>query len=256
MANVNLSAKPISGSALDGWRERYRNETKGQIVHDSLHRRPGWTASHQLEVDATVVGYGSVAIAGPWSGRPTIYEFYVIPEYRPQAFALFELYRGASAARAFEVQTNDSLLTIMLHAYGRGIVSEKIVFEDKIETFISMKGAILRRETDDDADRECIAQRQGGTKWRLEMGGTVVAAGGVNFHYNPPYGDIYMEVLEGFRRQGFGAYLVQELKRVTYELGQVPCARCSTANVASRQTLQRAGFAPCGHILLGSIAEY
>jgi predicted GNAT family acetyltransferase len=110
------------------------------------------------------------------------------------------------------------------------------------------------RETTESADRACVEQRQGGTKWRLEKEGKPVATGGVNFHYNPPYGDVYFEVFEGFRRQGWGTYFVQELKRVTYELGQVPCARCNTANIASRQTLQRAGFAPCGHILLGAVA--
>jgi predicted GNAT family acetyltransferase len=206
-------------------------------------------------VDAAAVGYGSMAIAGPWAGRPTIYEFFVIPDYLPQAFVLFETYRATCGAREFEVQTNDSLLTIMLHAYGRSIVSDKIVFEDKVATFISKQGARLQRETTDSADRASIALRQGGTKWRLETEGMVVATGGVNFHYNPPYGDIYMEVSEGFRRQGWGGYFVQELKRVAYELGQVPCARCNTTNIASRMTLQRAGFVPCGHILLGSVAE-
>ncbi len=249
-----LSAQPISGADLEAWRERYRLEARGQIVHDSLHRRVGWTSSHQIRVGTTVAGYGSMAVAGPWSGKPTLYEFYVAPDYRSQAFALFETYLAASGAREFEVQTNDSLLTVMLHAYGRGVVSEKIVFEDAEATSLLKEGATLQRETSDSADRACIAQRQGGTKWRMEMDGMVVATGGVNFHYNPPFGDIYMEVSEGLRRQGLGSYFVQELKRVTYELGQVPCARCNTANVASRRTLQRAGFAPCGHILLGSLA--
>jgi len=172
-----------------------------------------------------------------------------------QAFALFECYLAASGAREFEVQTNDGLLTIMLHAYGRGIVSDKIIFEDKLTTTTLKKGAQLIRETPDSADRACILERQGGSKWRLEVEGVVVATGGINFHYNPPYGDICMEVAEGFRQQGWGAYFVQELKRVTYELGQVPCARCNTTNVASRKTLQRAGFVPCGHVLLESIAK-
>ena len=73
------------------------------------------------------------------------------------------------------------------------------------------------------------------------------------FHYNRPYGDIYMAVGEAFRTRGIGTYLVQELKRVCYEGGSVPAARCSPKNVASRQTLQRAGFIPCGHILTGTV---
>src|ERR1022692_3123677 len=37
-----------------------------QIVHDSIHRRPGWTREYALELDGATVGFGSVAIAGPW----------------------------------------------------------------------------------------------------------------------------------------------------------------------------------------------
>jgi GNAT superfamily N-acetyltransferase len=65
--------------------------------------------------------------------------------------------------------------------------------------------------------------------------------------------DIYMETVEPFRRQGFGSYLVQELKRCAYELESIPCARCNPANIASRKTLQKAGLVPFAHILTGSI---
>ena len=68
-----------------------------------------------------------------------------------------------------------------------------------------------------------------------------------------PYGDLYMEVAEPFRRRGLGSYLVQELKRLCYELGAVPCARCSPTNTASRRTLQKAGFVPFAHIIHGPI---
>lgn len=63
-----------------------------------------------------------------------------------------------------------------------------------------------------------------------------------------------MEVAEPFRRRGFGSYFVQELKHACYELGAVPGARCNPTNVASRKTLQRAGFVPFAHILNGIIA--
>jgi GNAT superfamily N-acetyltransferase len=252
---VKISAQPLSGSDLTAWRERYREEARGQIVHDSLHRREGWTASHELLVGGAAVGYGSTALAGPWAGRPTVFEFYVLPDRRVQAFGLFEAYLEASGSHHFEVQTNDILLTNMVHAYGRGVESEKIVFDDRVRTALPSGGALLVRDSDEFADRAAVGQRQGGSKWQLTIEGAVVGTGGVLFHYNQPYGDVYMEIVEGFRRKGFGSYFVQELKRATYDLGQVPCARCNTANVASRQTLQRAGFAPCGHILVGSLVR-
>ena len=89
--------------------------------------------------------------------------------------------------------------------------------------------------------------------WVLEDDGVVIGKGGIAYHYNRPYGDIYMEVMPDYRRQGIGAYLVQELKRVCYLQNSIPGARCSITNVASRRTLQRAGFVPCGHILVGSL---
>jgi GNAT superfamily N-acetyltransferase len=62
-----------------------------------------------------------------------------------------------------------------------------------------------------------------------------------------------MDIEEPFRRRGFGAYLVQELKRLSYELGSIPAARCSPENHPSRKTLQKAGFVPYAHILNGSM---
>ena len=85
-------------------------------------------------------------------------------------------------------------------------------------------------------------------------GGRVVATGGFLCHYNPPYGDLYMEVAEHARRQGYGSYLIQELKRVCYEAGRLPSARCSPENEASRRTLERAGLLSCGRLLVGEVA--
>jgi len=41
------------------------------------------------------------------------------------------------------------------------------------------------------------------------------------------------------------------LKRAAYDLGAVPCARCNPKNIASRRTLQKAGFIPFAHLLTG-----
>ena len=64
-----------------------------------------------------------------------------------------------------------------------------------------------------------------------------------------------MEVDEPYRRRGFGSYLIQELKRVCYEMGRIPAARCNVGNVASRHSLQKAGLLPCPRILNGVFPE-
>jgi len=234
-------------------RVRYRDEMNCQIVHDSIHSREGWTRTYALSLDGTVAGFGSIAIAGPWQDKPTVFEFFVLPEHRGRAFDLFEAFLDASGARFMEVQSSDALLAAMLHTYARDIWSEKIVFHDRLTTALPSNGAVLRQMTSDEETRRSIADRQGGPEWVLDVDGTPAGTGGILFHYNRPYGDIYMEVADPYRRRGFGAYLVQELKRAAYSFGSIPCARCSPENVASRKTLQKAGFVPCAHILNGTL---
>jgi len=250
---MSLSSSPATLEEIGPFRLRLQDETGGQIVHDSLHRRPGWTQSWLLQLNATAVGYGSIALAGPWQNRPTVFEFYVAPEHRLHAFALFEHFLSASGAKFLEVQTNHALLTIMLPTYARAIVSEKIIFEDQQPTQLPSHGAVLRRVTPEDELHRCIERRQGCADWALDLAGTTVATGGLCFHYNAPYCDLFYEVAAPHRRRGLGAYLVQELKRTAYALGAIPAARCSPDNVASRRTLQKAGLVPRGHILLGTL---
>ena len=212
-----------------------------QIVHDSLHSREGWTQPYLIEASGVAAGYGSILIGGPWIGTRTVFEFYVAPKHRSRVFDLFGCVLSASHATAMKAQTNDVILSVMLHTWAHDITSEKTVFEDKLTTAHPMEGAVLRRRSEPDRD------------WALEVDGLVAATGGILYHYNRPYGDIYMEVAEPFRLRGLGCLIVQELKRVCYELGSVPCARCNTENVASRKTLQKAGFVPCAQILNGAL---
>jgi len=233
-------------------RTRHREEMNCQIVHDSIHKRPGWTLTYRLDVNATTAGYGTVAVAGPWKEQPTLLEFYVLPEHRRLAFGLFEMLLAVSNPERFEIQSNDVLSFIMAHTYGRHIVSEKIVFCDGGNTSHPSQGAVLVRITPEAESRQCLEERAGSSDWRLELDGTSVGRGGLAFHYNRPYADVYMEIDEPYRRRGFAAYLVQELKRECYAMGAVPAARSSPANAASYRTLQSAGFTPFAHILIGS----
>ena len=238
---MDFTVTPVSIAEIHPWRDRYRREMNCQIVHDSLHGRDGWTQSYLIESDGEPAGYGSIAVGGPWSGTRTIFEFYIAENQRSHFFEGFEALMNTSAADAIEAQTNDVILTAMLHTWAQDVVSERIIFEDRLTTSYQLPGATLRpREPEGD--------------WMLlEIGGEVAATGGVLYHYNPPYGDIWMEVAEPFRMRGYGTWLVQELKRICYEGGKVPCARCNTANVASRRTLQKAGFVPCAHLLTGKL---
>jgi GNAT superfamily N-acetyltransferase len=248
---MGFSAEETSLEDIVPFRDMYRLEMSCQIVHDSIHERRGWTDEYKLFSAGMAVGYGSVAVGGPWKGTPTVYEFYVVPHQRLRLFELFRALLEASRAVSIVVQSNSVLATTMLHTFAGSVTSESVLFHDKVSTSHRPLGATFREPTPgeiQDVPRDHL-------RWHgvVEVEGQVAASGGILFHYNRPYGDIYMETTEPFRRRGLGSFLVQELKRVCYEGGHVPAARCNPDNVASRRTLQRAGFVPCGHILRGSV---
>jgi GNAT superfamily N-acetyltransferase len=248
------SASECSLDEVLPWRDLYRQEMNCQIIHDSIHFRQGWSREYLLREGSTTVGYGSVAVAGPWKDKPTIYEFHVAPPAQGRVFELFEALLSASQAVALETQSNDPSLGVLIHVFGRDVTSESILFHDRLTTHHPPPmGCAFRRATPQDAAGSEQQKLDTGSDWVLEADGRIVATGGILFHYNRPYGDIYMSAAERFRRRGLGSYLVQELKRVAYESGHVPAARCNLTNVASRKTLQKAGFVPCGHILVGQI---
>jgi GNAT superfamily N-acetyltransferase len=247
---VTVSTAPLD--AILDLRDAYRREMNCQIVHDSWHARR-FTTPYLLHIEGEVVGYGAVGGA-PGDTKDIVKEFYVRPESRSAALPLFRELMAASGARRVEAQTNDVLLSLMLFDCAAEVTTDVILFADSIATRLSCPpGATLRPVTDADRGRVFTHTVEPVGDWGLECEGELAATGGLLFHYNPPYGDIYMEVAPAHRRKRFGSYLVQELKRICYAMGCVPAARCHQTNAASRQTLERAGMFPCARILRGRL---
>ena len=240
---MGITIKSVSVAEILPWRKLYRREMNCQIVHDSLHGREGWTEPYLIELDGEPAGYGSIVVGGPWAGTRTIFEFFVAEKQRARFFEAFEALKLASGADGIETQTNDIMLTAMLHTWAHDVVSEKIVFEDKLTTAYRVPGTVLRkREPEGD--------------WLLLDGyGEVAAKGGILYHYNRPYGDIWMEVAEPFRRRGFGTYLVQELKRICREGGaclvRAAIRKCRFAKDAAESGV----CALCAHALRKALTD-
>jgi GNAT superfamily N-acetyltransferase len=239
---------------IKGMRDMYRHEMNCQVLFDSIHGRPGWSHEYLITEGDSKVGYGSVAVSGPWKDKPTVYEYFVLPHHRRRVFDYFITLLTSTGASEIETQSNGVLLPVMLHTFAPTVMSASILFHDKMTTNHAPSDALFRRATPEDATQMAQQHLDSQARWLVAVGGVVAGAGDILFHYNRPYGDIYMAVGESFRRRGLGAYLVQELKRICYEGGSVPAARCNPKNVASRQTLQRAGFVPCGHIVKGTVS--
>lgn len=251
---MTIRVRHVDLSEISDMRETYRSSMRCQIIHDSIHTRPGWTREYLITIDDAPAGYGSVAVLGPWTDKPTLYEFFVLEEHNLLVLDLFRELLAATGAVMAETQSNDALLTTLLHVFAHTVEAEAILFEDKRRTAMTVPGAEFRQKIVEDEPAVSAHSLDRDAQWLVTLHGTVVATGDILYHYNRPYGDVYMAVAEPYRRRGIGSFIVQELKRVCYEGGSIPAARCNPANIGSRSTLQKAGFVPCGVLLHGTLA--
>jgi GNAT superfamily N-acetyltransferase len=186
-----------------------------------------------------------------WLTKGSVIEFYVLPGHRSDLFSLFDEFMRVVQPPQIYAQTNDPFLGILIHDHVQKVISGHILYSDGKLTHHTAEGTIFRRSTQEDKERIFAHHVEPVGDWLLEKDSRIIATGGVLYHYNRPYGDIFMEVDEPFRRQGFGRFLVQELKKVCYQSGSVPAARTKPTNLASRRTLEQAGFVPCGRLISG-----
>ena len=97
------------------------------------------------------------------------------PAARDRVFDLFDALLKASGSDRVETQSNDPLLTAMLHAYCRDVASESILFHDRITTHLPPpKGFTFRPARPDDAEN--IPEDQRGADYLLVADGGTEAA--------------------------------------------------------------------------------
>ena len=248
---MKIEVSRVEVNEITPLRELFRQEMNCQIVHDSFLRR-GFSDPYLIRMEGRVAGYGLVANQ---HDPDTVDEFYTMPAYRAAPLPMFRQLLEVSQAARIRAQTNDRLMLLMLYDCAANITSDVIVFEDAFTTHLSCPAGMLRKVTAADKERLAEQKLDPGSDWLIESEGIPVATGGVTFHYNPPYGDIYMGVAEPYRQRGCGSFMVQELKRMAHEIGKIPAARCNVSNVASRKTLQKAGMLPCARLLVGDVVR-
>jgi GNAT superfamily N-acetyltransferase len=234
---------------VESMRGLYRQEMSCQIIYDSFFSR-GLADCYLILVEGSIGGYG--AISNKYD-KGRLVEFYTLSQVRRFALPMFRELLAASRATSIAAQTNIPLMLMMLYDCAKNITTEKILFHDAFITRLDCRNGVFRHSNPEEAGTIFPHSQEPVGDWVIEANGAIVATGGFLCHYNPPYGDIYMEVAETARLQGYGSYLVQELKRVCYEAGKKPAARCSPDNAGSRRTLEKAGLLPCGRLLVGKV---
>lgn len=231
-------------------RSLFLQENNFQIRYDARHQR-GWTDSYLISVNEQPIGYGSVAGKNDHHDRDSLFEFYVLPPYRSSASLIFSELIALSAITDITCQTNDLLLSSMAYAFARNIRAEAWLFSDHHTTTLQPAGITFRKRMDGEVMAGYTMDQMGGYVAVKER--EVIGTGDFYLHYNPPFADLWMEVMAPHRRKGTGSFLLQELKRACYLAGRVPAARCNLDNAASKACLEKAGFRVCGSMISGDV---
>ena len=231
-------------------RHQFLQALNCQIRYDACHVRH-WADEYLLVLNGKKVGYGSVKGKENLADRDAIFEFYVLPTYQKYQDLLFIELLKTSVAKFIECQSNDTNLTALLYEYAHQIYSDTILFEDNITTNLQQPNIIFRRRQDGDNVFGKSTADEGA--YVLEKDGIIVADGGFLLHYNKPFADLYMETSKAHRGQGYASFILQALKKVCYQAGRVPAARCRITNKGSKAALLKAGMRVCGYMLIGEI---
>ena len=230
----------VQEADVEPHRRLFLAETKFQFVYNKCHGA-GWADVYHFKLNEVPVGYGSVWGKDKREERDTVFEFFLDQPLRKYAGNIFKEFIKTAATRFINYQTNDILLAGMAFESAKNINAEAILFETAYETAFVIEGAqFVKSESAEEWNT-----------YSIQKDGEVAATGGFVWNYNFPYIDIYYEVEENFRRQGYGTLITQELKREAYRLSRIPAARCNVNNQASRATLLKAGMRVCGYILIG-----
>ena len=225
---------------IEPHRRLFLAQAKFQFVYNKCHGA-GWVDVYLFKLNEFSVGYGSVWGKDKREDRDTICEFFLDEPYRKYARQIFALFVKTAGAGFIQCQTNDILLAGMAFESAKNINTEAILFETAYETAFTINSAqfIKSRSSEE------------WNTYSIQKDGEVVATGGFVWNYNYPYIDIYYEVKENFRKQGYGTLITQELKKEAYQLGRIPAARCNVNNQASKATLLKAGMRVCGYMVIG-----
>jgi GNAT superfamily N-acetyltransferase len=245
----NVSILRCRFSKIATLRALFLQELNAQVRYDAAHARRG-TAEYLIRRDNRDIGYG--AVQDMHEGRGTLFEFYAVPPYRPDALELLRGVLDASGADALECQSNDVFYTALVRQWSADQTCDTILFGAGPSRNLTSPDGIFRARRRSDRIFEHQIEPVG--DFVIDVAGMVVATGGFLLHYNPPFADLFMEVQTDARRRGYGSLLIQGLVAECYLAGRVPAARTSTDNIASQRTLLKGGLRECGRMLRARVS--
>ena len=246
---MNVEAIRADGQTIAPLRRLFLEERPFQIRYEACHSR-GWADYYLLKRGDTILGYGAIK-GQEIAARDAIFEFFLLAPFQGHGAAAFVSLIVAAQPRWIECQSNDVLLFALLGGFGQDIKAQAILFEAAMPTELEKPDVMFRRRGAGEPVFVHRGEPEG--SWVLEQKGEIVATGDFLAHYNAPFVDLHMEVVPTRRRQGLGAFLVQELIAECRHESLTPAARCDMHDAVSIAALSKAGMRPVGLMLRAAL---
>lgn len=236
-----MTARPASISEIAPLREQFLNRARCQIVRWSLLPR-GLAYAVAVCEGTDLIGYGVVSTV---EEEETLIE--CLGNETVDTVDVARSVLGHTGAPCVEAQTNMPVMWSILGSREGEEIPGPLLFGEGATTDWEATGAIFRVRKPD--DQIFIHHHEPVGSLVIDVDGVVVATGGYLTHYNPPYADLYLEVHPDHRRQGYGAYLSQEIQKACRSENLIPAARCAPENIASARCTEKAGMPQCGQMI-------
>lgn len=192
-----------------------------------------------------------------------ILEYYLEKKYLHLQTQIFLHLIQSKAITSAWVKTFDPLLLKMAHMFGQKNSVIGFLFRDSNSTDLKLKSdLVFKKASLKDMDlveafkwdffesQEELEYFFNEGTYLFYLKDEFVGIGTImNIHKYKPFCDIGMCVKPEFRKMGLGAQIVLQLKNHCFKKNLKPICGCAFENVASRKTLEKAGFIS-RHVLL------
>lgn len=220
---------------------------------DSFLEQHIWDAQHYIiRLDDSVAGYCSIYKEG------TLTQFFVSEQYRAFSQRIFAEIKHLEKVTGALIPTSDShFLAHALDNYQR-LEKQAYFFQDsenKEKNISELQRSPVQLEMAKPNDLDLVKKLSADFFDQLEtrikhheifsakyghdtVGFGIIEQGKIL----TDYASIGMYIVEAYRQQGFGSWVLRHLKGIVYNQGRKPTAGCWYYNHNSKKTLQKAGM--------------
>lgn len=207
---------------------------------------------YEIIYDKKIVGYFSV------TSRKTLVEFYISKEYYMYSEEIFKYIISSDMVADAEVSTKQPEFLSLCLDFHKEIHISSYLFTDaqkvkyELNHFENLCFRLAKNSDIEDLKDKCDSAFEGYYEELIKNNQLFVLydddilLGMGEFRIikreHGGFGDIGMVVATEHRRKGVGTYIITKLSEQCYKNGVIPMAGCDSENIASKNTLTKAGL--------------